>query len=114
MNRGVLVALPLFALLPQAAGAQQLNATQQEGMALFTQHCGVCHLKPQINAATFGPTLSKDSAGGNDEVMRGVIMDGTPRMPGFKLEFTPPQINAIVAYLRTVPAPEPTSPAPAR
>jgi mono/diheme cytochrome c family protein len=27
-------------------------------------------------------------------------------MPGFKLLFEPAQINAIVAYLKTVPAPQ--------
>jgi mono/diheme cytochrome c family protein len=32
-------------------------------------------------------------------------------MPGFKLQFEPTQINAIVAYLKTVPAPNPPAPA---
>jgi mono/diheme cytochrome c family protein len=82
------------------------NAQQQLGQTLFTQSCGVCHLKPQITANTFGPMLSKESAGGRDEVMREVIMNGTPRMPGFKLTFEPAQVDAIVAYLQTVPAPQ--------
>jgi len=38
-------------------------------------------------------------------VMREVISNGTPRMPGFKYHFEPDQIEAIVAYLKTVPAP---------
>jgi mono/diheme cytochrome c family protein len=38
--------------------------------------------------------------------MRETITNGTPRMPGFKLLFEPAQINAIVAYLKTVPAPQ--------
>jgi mono/diheme cytochrome c family protein len=47
--------------------------------------------------------------------MRQVIMDGTPRMPGFKLQFEPAQIDAVIAYLKTVPAPPPAPPpAPAR
>jgi mono/diheme cytochrome c family protein len=44
--------------------------------------------------------------------MRDVIANGTPRMPGFKFQFEPPQIAAIVAYLKTVPAPTPAPPAP--
>ena len=36
--------------------------------------------------------------------MREVISNGTPRMPGFKHHFEPAQIDAIVAYLKTVPA----------
>ena len=51
--------------------------------------------------------LSIDSAGGNPDVMRDVITNGTPRMPGFKVQFDPTQIDAIVAYLKKVPAPEP-------
>jgi mono/diheme cytochrome c family protein len=45
--------------------------------------------------------------------MRDVIANGTPRMPGFKYQFEPTQIAAIVAYLMTVPAPPPATPAPA-
>jgi len=39
--------------------------------------------------------------------MREVISNGTPRMPGFKHHFESPQIDAIVAYLKTIPAPAP-------
>jgi len=45
--------------------------------------------------------------------MRDVIANGTPRMPGFKYQFGPPEIAAIVAYLKTVPTPPPAAPAPA-
>ncbi len=116
MKRGALLALLLLSFLPQGALGEPaaLNETQQLGQQLFTQSCSVCHLKPQITSQTFGPPLSKESANGNDEVMRGIIMNGTPRMPGFKLYFQPNQIDAIIAYLRTVPAPPPAPPAPAR
>ena len=97
-----------LATLSFAASAQPGALTEQQrlGQNLFTQSCGVCHLKPQITANTFGPTLSKESAGGSEEVMRATITNGTPRMPGFKLLFEPAQIDAIVAYLKTVPAPQ--------
>jgi len=99
MKRSAGIALLLIASLPEVASAQPatLNAQQQFGQQLLTQSCGVCHLKPQITAQTFGPPLSKESAGGNQDVMRQVIMDGTPRMPGFKLQFEPAQIDAIIA-----------------
>jgi mono/diheme cytochrome c family protein len=106
MWRGVLF---LLLVLPAGASAQgALNEQQRLGQTLFTQSCGVCHLKPQITANTFGPTLSKDSAGGREDVMRETITNGTPRMPGFKHTFEPAQIDAIVAYLKTVPAPQAT------
>lgn len=118
MVRGISLALPLVLLiaLPSLAVAQSSSAeTQQLGQQLVTQSCGVCHFKPLINAARFGPALSKESAGGNPDVMRDVITNGTPRMPAFKYLFEPRQIEAIVAYLQTVPAPPPEKPAsPAR
>jgi mono/diheme cytochrome c family protein len=95
----------LLATLPQGLPAQELTDAQRLGMRLYNQSCVVCHEKPQITSGLYGPTLSRDSAGGRDEVMRGVISDGTPRMPGFKYQLEPPQIDAIVAYLKTVPAP---------
>ena len=106
-----MIPLVLGAVLfgPGPLQAQQasppLNATQKLGRQLFTQSCMVCHTAPQLNAGLYGPALSKDAAGGEAAVMRGVIADGTPRMPAFKYLFRPKQIDAIVAYLKTVPAP---------
>jgi mono/diheme cytochrome c family protein len=86
------------------AAADDLNATQQLGRQLFGQSCAVCHLKQQLGAQTYGPPLSKASLGGQEDVMREVIANGTPRMPAFKYHFEPAQIDAIVRYLKTVPA----------
>jgi mono/diheme cytochrome c family protein len=47
--------------------------------------------------------LSQASLGGQEDVMREVIANGTPRMPAFKYHFEPAQIDAIVHYLKTVP-----------
>lgn len=106
----VALMLPLAgssALAQQAAGG--LDATQQHGRQIFAQSCGVCHLPPAINARTYGPALSKETASGNDEVIRGLISEGTPRMPGFKYYLQRPEIDAIIAYLKTVPAPAPAT-----
>jgi mono/diheme cytochrome c family protein len=88
----------------QAATDNQLTATQKLGRQVFAQSCGICHLPPQINARTYGPLLSKDTAGGSDEVIRGLISEGTPRMPAFKHYLERAEIDAIIAYLKTVPA----------
>jgi len=86
-----------------AAAEEELNPTQQLGRQLFGQSCAVCHLPQQVGATTFGPPLSKASLGGQDDVMREVIANGTPRMPAFKYTLEPAQIDAIVQYLKTVP-----------
>ena len=108
MTRNAAIFLLLLTAWTQDAFAQQaddtLNDTQKLGRQVFAQSCGVCHLPPAINARTYGPGLSKDTAGGSDEVIRGVISEGTPRMPGFKHYLQRGEIDAIIAYLKTVPA----------
>jgi mono/diheme cytochrome c family protein len=50
----------------------------------------------------YGPELNKETASGNDEVIRGIITNGTPRMPGFKYTYNPDQVAAIAAYVKTL------------
>ena len=113
MKRWLWVVLATLLLWPHGAWAQQaaasaaLNDKQLLGMRLFNQSCRVCHTKPQLTSPLYGPALSRQSLGGQEDVMREVISNGTPRMPGFKHQFEPPQIDAIVAYLKTIPAPAP-------
>ena len=113
MTRSALFALAMLALWPHGVFAQQiaanspLNDKQLLGMRLFNQSCRVCHTKPQLTSPLYGPALSRLSLGGQEDVMREVISNGTPRMPGFKHHFEPAQIAAIAAYLKTVPAPAP-------
>ena len=102
------LALPLQAVCAQPAS---LDDRQLQGMRLFNQSCRVCHTKPQLVSPLYGPELSQSSAGGQETVMRDVIANGSPRMPGFKYHFEPAQIDAIVAYLKTIPTPPP-QPAP--
>jgi len=103
----VLVAWPHGAPAQQTTGNSPLSDTQLLGMRLFNQSCRVCHTKPQLTSPLYGPALSRQSLGGQDGVMREVISNGTPRMPGFRHHFEPQQIDAIVAYLKTIPAPAP-------
>jgi mono/diheme cytochrome c family protein len=108
--RQVCVASVVVAVLSAGGAAaqpagDQLNDTQKLGQALFVQSCGVCHLKPQLNSPQFAPVLSKDTLGGQENTMREVISNGTPRMPGFKYQFDQTQIAAIAAYLKTVSSP---------
>jgi mono/diheme cytochrome c family protein len=44
--------------------------------------------------------------------MRDLIANGTPRMPGFKYTYSPDQIAAIAAYLKTLPPGSQSLPAP--
>jgi mono/diheme cytochrome c family protein len=115
MTRSAWCVLASLVLCAQGAHAQQaepaLSAKELVGRALFTQSCVVCHVKTQITTAGhFGPALSKASLGGQDDIMREVISNGTPNMPGFKYHFKPDQIDAVVAFLKTLPTPAPAAP----
>ena len=91
----------------QPGGDRPFDDKQLLGMRLFNQSCRLCHTKPQLVSPLYGPELSQNSLGGQEAVMREVISNGTPRMPGFKYHFEPAQIDAIVAYLKAMPPPPP-------
>jgi mono/diheme cytochrome c family protein len=97
----------VLALAAATAHAQQtdLNDTQRLGRQVFAQSCGICHLQPSLGVKTYGPPLNKASAAGSDEVMRAFIVNGTDRMPAFKYYLRPAEIDAIIAYVKTVPVP---------
>src|SRR4051794_24588876 len=97
-------ALVLAALAAPAVAADATHdETEALGRRLFENHCGICHTRPALTAGLYGPELSRETAGGREDVVRGVIADGTPRMPGFKFMFDTIQIAAIAAYLKTMP-----------
>lgn len=105
---GLAAMLPLlFAVGQQPAWAQSDQRTL--GMRLFNQSCRVCHTKPQLSSPQYGPALSMNTLGGNADALRQFISNGTPRMPGFKYTFKPAEIDAIVAYIKTIPAPAQTA-----
>jgi mono/diheme cytochrome c family protein len=112
LRGGFLFMLLLTAGAPYAFAQQPpdgLNDQQRLGRQVFSQSCGVCHLPPARGARTYGPVLGKTSGGGKDDLVRKVILEGTPRMPGFQYMLQPAQVDAIIAYIRTVPAPAPVS-----
>ena len=114
MKHGVSTLLFALAAVAPTAHAQQsalretqLSETQLLGRQVFAQSCGICHLQPSLGVKTYGPLLNKATAAGNDEVMRAFIVNGTDRMPAFKHYLKPAEIDAIIAYVKTVPAPVP-------
>src|SRR5258708_13198969 len=117
MKRGVGVAVFFVAGMSQGlfAAENHLNAQQQLGRRLFEQSCGVCHTRPTLISGMYGPELSKLNLGGQEDLLRKFISEGTARMPGFKYTYNPEQIAAIPPYLKTLPPGPPhppTSPAP--
>src|SRR5262249_38550422 len=102
-----------FAQQPQP-GSDGLTDQQRLGRRVFAQSCGVCHLRPAYKVQTYGPMLNRNSAGGDPVRMRNAILDGTTRMPAFKYYLQGSEVDAIVAYLKTVaPQAQAQTPGPA-
>ena len=113
----LLAASASSALAQGAAGAApdaSFTDTQREGLRLFSQSCGVCHTVVQQRTRQYGPVLSRETLGGDEDLIREYIGNGTPRMPGFRYYFQPDQINDIVAYIKTIPPQPAPAGAPAR
>ena len=90
MTRGLLIVSLILVTWRAPGFAQQkdsdgLTDQQRLGRRVYAQSCGVCHLRPSFNVRTYGPMLSKNSSGGDDTRMRNTILEGTPRMPAFKI-----------------------------
>lgn len=85
--------------------ASDVNETQLLGRQIFAQSCGICHLQAVFNSKTYGPPLNRAAAGGSDELMRAYIVNGSERMPAFRHYLKPAEIDAIIAYVKTVPVP---------
>ena len=83
--------------------AASLTDQQLAGRQILAQSCAVCHLPSGPDAKTYGPSLNKSTIPEDDDAVRQTILDGNSRMPGFKYFLQPAQIDAIIAYLRTVP-----------
>jgi mono/diheme cytochrome c family protein len=100
----IAAALPCLLVCVAAAAAQDTAGDPVElGERLANQSCVVCHFTPQITSGTYAPALSKDTLAGNAQIMHQFIADGSQRMPGFKYQFNAQQIDAIVAYIKTIP-----------
>jgi len=113
MSRRAWIVVLGLVLSPTAASAQPANNGADQirlGMRLFNQSCRVCHTKPQLSSPQYAPVLSMNTLGGKADVIHETIANGTPRMPGFKYHFKPAEIDAIVAYIKTIPAPASAAP----
>jgi mono/diheme cytochrome c family protein len=104
------VGAPAASAQPFPAGAT-LSPTQKLGRDLFAQHCMVCHVSTQLTSpGHYGPSLSGQIFGGNEDIIVAFVTNGTAKMPSFKYVFDQQQIRAIAAYVAALPAPEPAAP----
>jgi len=95
-----------------AAQAQQPNDPVTRGRVLYNQNCRLCHAPKPVGAknpgqednigpslkGVFGPPRSRPEV-----VVRTFIQQGIQdKMPAFRYGLQPAEIDAIIAYLKTL------------
>ena len=89
--------------MTKAAAPPALSPVELTGKKLFVQRCSLCHdLLGQPSTTTVGPWLDVETVKRSEDAVRQKIMNGSRRMPAWKYTLAPPQIESIVAYLKTV------------
>lgn len=86
-----------------------LNPTQAMGRNVFDANCARCH-EPYSSRGLHGPSLHNvykkqylpSGMPANDERITEVIIRGRAKMPAFGSTLSSPQIDALLAYLKTL------------
>jgi len=109
---GVVFPFALAAEAQQASSSPALNEQQTTGRKLYNQNCRLCHTPEPVRAkdptegksvgpslkGVFGPPRSRPEV-----VVRTFIQQGiAEKMPGFRYGLQPAEIDAIIAYLKTL------------
>jgi mono/diheme cytochrome c family protein len=95
--------------------APTLNEQQEAGKGLFLQNCGLCHFpmrgnpkdpKSRTDGKTIGPRLNSLLSGAKpmpEATVRAIIQKGKEgKMPGFQYALEPKEIDAIIAFMKTL------------
>lgn len=86
-----------------------LNSTQAVGRHVFDANCARCH-DPYLSRGRHGPSLHDvykkqylpSGMPANDDRITEVIVRGRAKMPAFGNTLSDPQIDALLAYLKTL------------
>lgn len=95
------------------APGSALSEPQRTGKRLFLQNCALCHVPepkntkdPKDQGTAIGPRLDALFSGATprpEAVVRIFIQQGVAgKMPGFQYGLEPKEIDAIIAYLKTL------------
>jgi mono/diheme cytochrome c family protein len=88
--------------------APKLTPQESRGEGLFLQRCSLCHLPRKLKFGSppvVGPSLSglfKEADPDQQKFLRGFILKGDPKMPGFQYGLEPQELDDLIAYLKTL------------
>ena len=94
---------------PATAPVSTRTAQQKRGEGLFHQYCPICHISTGFEKEDVGfPTRSlvglfRRENPPSEEFVRQRILQGFPKkMPSWRYNFTPSEIDALIAHLKTL------------
>jgi len=110
MKKLVSVAAVLFAVTVGASALQAQAAPASDGAQLYSRSCASCHgTTGAPNAAmvrALGPipdlSVASTLASVADSTISNAIVHGKGKMPRSRTQFTPEQLRALVAYVRSL------------
>jgi mono/diheme cytochrome c family protein len=99
----------------QAQSSPPLTEAEKSGRKIFQTRCAMCHVgqEPAVEMsspnterrpATMGPLLSRANTT-NEAALKQKIKDGSVKMPGYKYTLTDPQVDQVIAFMKTVDKP---------
>jgi cytochrome c6 len=83
-----------------AIPAQAPDAGLENGQAIFTRRCVVCHGADGRKGLNGAHDLTKSNLNATGRVY--IVTNGLGKMPSFKKQLTPAEIDAVVAYSLTL------------
>jgi mono/diheme cytochrome c family protein len=106
---GLLVSLGCHVEPRKSDAELGLNPTQAVGRHVFDANCARCH-EPYSGHALHGPSLHdlykkeflRNGMPANDDRITEVIVRGRAKMPAFGNTLSDSQIDALLAYLKTL------------
>jgi mono/diheme cytochrome c family protein len=93
---------------PTHANTPKLTEQESRGEGLFLQRCSLCHLPRKLKFGSppvVGPNLSglfKEADADQQKFLRGFILKGDPKMPGFQYGLGANEVDDLIAYMKAL------------
>jgi mono/diheme cytochrome c family protein len=98
---------------PTTPGVRPLTADERAGRRIVQTRCAMCHVAEDPGAEVervatrgpFGPLLSNATVLVDEAGVRTKILNGGPRMPGYKYSLRAEELAQVIAFMKTLQRP---------
>jgi mono/diheme cytochrome c family protein len=90
-----------------------LTPDEKAGRRMFQTRCAMCHVaedpgtevEPAVTIGPFGPLLSNARVLVDEAGVREKILNGGPRMPGYRYALSVEDLTQVIAFMKTLQRP---------